>query len=54
MAREGRIEGRVSRDGTAYELWQTGMLRQSIPIAQAHADERLKRAILRNKWESLP
>lgn len=54
MAREGRIEGRVSEDGTAYELWQSGTLRQSIPIAQAHADERLKRTIQRNKWEALP
>jgi hypothetical protein len=54
MAREGRIEGRVSQDGTAYELWQSGTLRQSIPIAQAHADERLKRTIKRNKWTPLP
>lgn len=52
--REGRIEGRVSADGTAYELVQFGTVRQSIPIAQAHADERLKRTILQNKWEPLP
>lgn len=52
MAREGRIEGRVN--GDAYELWQRGELRQSIPLAQAHADERFKRAIVQNGWESLP
>jgi len=52
MAREGRIEGRVSADGTAYELVQNGAVRQSIPIAEAHA--RLQPAILRNKWEPLP
>lgn len=53
MAKEGRIEGRISADGTAYELVQYGKVKQSIPIAQAHADERLKKAILRNKWEEL-
>lgn len=51
---EGRIEGRVSADGTAYEMVQLGQVRQSIPIAEAHADEKLKRAILRNKWMELP
>ena len=54
MAREGRIEGRVSQDGTAYELVQLGAVVQSLPIAQAHADERFKQAITRNGWESLP
>lgn len=54
MAREGRIEGRVSADGTAYELVQFGTVRQSIPIVQAHADARLKQTILKNRWEPLP
>lgn len=54
MAREGRIEGRVSADGAAYELVQRGTVRQLIPIAAAHADERLKRAIRKNKWGPLP
>lgn len=52
--KEGRITGRVSEDGTTYELVQGGTVRQSIPIADAHADEKLKRAILRNKWQELP
>jgi hypothetical protein len=52
--REGRIHGRLSDDGSAYELVQYGEVRQSIPIAQAHADEKLKRAIMLNKWEPLP
>lgn len=51
MAREGRIEGRVNGDN--YELVQKGEVRQSIPLAQAHADERLKRAIEKNRWEPL-
>lgn len=54
MAREGRIQGRVSADGTAYELVQMGEVRQSIPITEAHADERLKKTIQRNKWQELP
>jgi hypothetical protein len=54
VAREGRIEGRVSADGAAYELVQFGTVRQSVPIAEAHADAKLKRAILKNQWESLP
>lgn len=52
MTRPGRIEGRVN--GDAYELWQYGALRQSIPLAQVHADERFKRAIVKNGWENLP
>lgn len=54
MAREGRIEGRVSQDGTAYELTQRGEVVQSMPIGEAHADEKFKRAIRRNGWENLP
>lgn len=53
MLPEGRIEGRMSGDGSAYELVQSGTVRQSIPIAEAHADARLKQAIKRNQWESL-
>lgn len=52
MAGEGRIEGRVSEDGATYELWQAGTLRQSIPIADV--DEKLKKAIARNKWQKIP
>lgn len=50
----GRVHGRVSADGTAYELVQFGTVRQSIPISDAHASAKLKRAILSNKWEPLP
>jgi len=53
MAGAGRIYGRVSADGTAYELVQYGEVRQSMPIAQAHANERFKRAITKNQWERL-
>lgn len=53
MSREGRIEGRKSADGAFYELWQYGEVRQSITIAQVHADSRLQAAIVKNKWESL-
>ena len=53
MAREGRIHGRVSSNGGAYELVQYGEVRQSIPIAQAHNDQRLQEAIRKNNWESL-
>lgn len=52
MAREGRIEGRVN--GDVYELVQRGEVRQSIPLSEAHADARLKRAIRLNSWEALP
>lgn len=52
--RAGRIEGRVSADGRAYELVQFGTVRQSILIASAHADERLKQTIAKNGWEKLP
>jgi hypothetical protein len=54
MAGEGRIEGRVSADGQHYELVQYGTVRDATPIAEARADDRLKRAILRNNWEPLP
>lgn len=52
MAREGRIEGRVN--GEFYELVQRGEVRQRIPLAEAHADEKLKKAIRQNGWVSLP
>ena len=51
--KEGRILGRMAPDGESYELVQNGTVRQLIPIAQAHADEKLKRAIQRNGWEPL-
>ncbi len=54
MAREGRIFGRVSDDGQFYNLVQAGTVRVTIPIAEAHADEKLKRSIQQNKWENLP
>ena len=52
MALEGRIEGRVN--GESYELVQNGAVRRAVPLVIAHADEKLKAAILRNKWEPLP
>jgi len=52
VSRAGRIEGRVK--GDFYELVQKGEVRQSIPLAEAHADERLKRAITQNGWMPLP
>lgn len=54
MAREGRIEGRISADGKHYELVQFGKVYQSMPIAEAHASDKLRAAIQRNKWEELP
>ena len=54
MAREGRIEGRVSQDGSAYEFLQFGNVWRSIPIAEAHKDKKLRQAITRNGWEALP
>ena len=53
MAHEGRIEGRVSQDGAFYELVQFGAVFRSIPIAEAHADDKFKAAILRNGWGAL-
>ena len=52
MPGKGRIEGRVN--GGAYELVQGGAVRQTIPLAQAHADEKFKRAITQNSWQELP
>jgi hypothetical protein len=46
---EGRIEGRVSADGSRYELVQYGTVRDATPIAEARADDRLKRAILQEQ-----
>lgn len=51
MAKEGRIEGRMSKDGRSYELVQRGAVIQSIPIEQA--DDKLKAAIKRNNWGDL-
>lgn len=52
--KEGRIQGRVSADGTAYELVQRGEVRQSFPIAEVRADAKMVIAIKRNGWEALP
>lgn len=54
MAKEGRIEGRLSDDGTAYELVQFGSVRQSFALADAYRNDGLKAAIRRNKWQPLP
>ncbi len=55
MAFEGRITGRVSANGDAYELVQKGEVRQSIPIAEAQNNERLRDRIAKNPgWEPLP
>ena len=53
MAKEGRIEGRMSEDGTAYELVQGGAVIQSIPLGNAKTDEKLKAAIKRNSWQEV-
>lgn len=55
MAFEGRITGRVSANGSAYELVQMGTVRQSIPMHEAQANERLRDRIAMNPgWEPLP
>jgi hypothetical protein len=54
MAREGRVQGRVSSNGGAYELVQFGEVRQSIPIAEAYNNQRLQEAIRKNNWQALP
>jgi len=55
MAGEGRITGRVSANGDAYELVQFGTVRQSIPIDEARGNERLRdRAQKTPGWEALP
>jgi hypothetical protein len=53
VAHEGRIQGRISEDGQFYELVQADVVRQRIPIADAHADDKMQRAIQRNGWEAL-
>lgn len=50
---EGRIEGRKSDDGLAYELWQGGVLLKSTPLAEAVSDQKLNRAIRKNGWRPL-
>jgi len=54
MADQGRIEGRVSSDGTAYELVQFDVVVVSYPMATAQLDPKLKATIKRNSWEALP
>lgn len=51
MPGPGHIHGRVSADRTAYELVQAGKVRQTIPIAEVHANGAMRAAIIRNKWE---
>lgn len=53
MPMDGRITGRKSADGQAYELVQRGTVRQSIPLAEVRANPRLKRAINKHGWEPL-
>ena len=50
---EGSISGRMSADGKSYELVQSGQVKRSYPRAIAHADEKLKQAIIRNGWDDL-
>jgi len=50
---EGRIEGRLSADGTAYEIVQYENLLKSIPIDEARTDKKLAASIKRNRWEDL-
>ena len=55
MAHEGRITGRVSANGDAYELVQNGTVRQRIPIDEARSDERLRdRIAVTEGWDPLP
>lgn len=49
-----RIEGKVSADGSAYEVWQGDKLLKSTPIEEAKADPKHRIAIQRNRWEPLP
>jgi len=53
MPLPGRIEGRISADGTAYEVWQGDVLMKSTPIEEARACKRHARAIRQSKWEKL-
>jgi hypothetical protein len=46
-----RVEGRNTAEG--YEIVQGGVVRQSYTREAAHADAKLKSAIVRNKWEPL-
>ena len=50
---QGRIEGRKSDDGTAYELRQAGELLRSTPIDDAKDDKKLAAAIRKNGWGQL-
>ncbi len=51
MPGAGRIQGRVN--GAVYELLQNGTVIDTRPLADAHADEKFKRAIQRNGWQEL-
>lgn len=49
----GRVRGRISEDGSAYELWQGETLLRPIPINDARKDDKLAGAIKRNGWGAL-
>ena len=53
MAKDGRIEGRMSEDGTAYELVQGGEVVQTITLDDARRNEKLIAAIKRNSWQEV-
>ncbi|KKW92683.1 hypothetical protein [Sphingobium chungbukense] len=65
MALPGRVEGRKSVDGLAYEIRSVdidrrtgepvpgGKLLRSIPLHEAMADVKLARTIKQNGWESI-
>jgi len=50
---QGRIEGRKSADGAAYEIRQAGAVLRAIPVIEAMNDRKLAAAIRRNRWEAL-
>lgn len=50
---EGRVTGRKTEDGSAYELVQLGKVLRSIPMDEARNDKKLAAAIDRNRWEVL-
>lgn len=55
MAFEGRITGRVSANGKTYELVQSGVVKMSIPIAEACGSEKLRNRIAKTQgWGDLP
>ena len=53
MTRAPRMEGRVSADGTAYEVWYGERLMKCTPIEEARADKKHAASIKRNGWEAI-